>query len=409
LLALWSIATLLCLVQFAAALPWLALVGRDSFALLVRKPVNWIYAAGGVVTAGLALAVFWQVTRNPGVLEWWGRVFGSVLHAQLVVDGFIGIFALLLWLWPKGAAVALAAFREGIRQPLFWLLAGAAVFLLLVSLIVPYFTLRSEDEVKMVKQLGYDTVMLVAVAFGVIAASTSISEEIEGRTAVTLMSKPVSRRQFLLGKFVGILLAAVALMALAGWCLDWSLYAKPWLERLEQVPPVWLGQAIAQYMPAGVAASFTLGVLDWLVNAVAASPGLVVGSGQVMVLLAVAVALATRMPMMVNLVLCLVLFFLGHLAPVLVQVSQSRITEFAKENAGQTSATLDLIHFVARLTDTLLPAFEFVNMGPAIVRDTPPEAGPFAVYIVSVFIYYAIYTAIVLLGGLLLFEDRDLA
>jgi len=35
----------------------------------------------------------------------------------------------------------------------------------------------------------------------------SINEEIEGRTAVTLMSKPVSRRQFLMGKFVGILTA----------------------------------------------------------------------------------------------------------------------------------------------------------------------------------------------------------
>ena len=41
--------------------------------------------------------------------------------------------------------------------------------------------------------------MLASAAFGVLVAAVSISEEIEGRTAVTLMSKPVSRRQFLLG------------------------------------------------------------------------------------------------------------------------------------------------------------------------------------------------------------------
>ena len=71
----------------------------------------------------------------------------------------------------------------------------------------------------MVKELGYDMTMLAAVLFGVLAASMSISEEIEGRTAITLMSKPVSRRQFLLGKFVGILLAALVMTVLLGLVL----------------------------------------------------------------------------------------------------------------------------------------------------------------------------------------------
>src|SRR5262249_40128076 len=140
-------------------------------------------------------------------LEYMGRVYGSVLHLQLLADFFVLTFALLLKVWPKGAAVALSAFREGIRQPMFWLIVLGAVGFMVVVPFLPYFTF-GEDHL-MVRELGQDVIMLGALIFGAVLASMSISEEIEGRTAVTLMSKPVSRRQFLLGKYAGILLAAL--------------------------------------------------------------------------------------------------------------------------------------------------------------------------------------------------------
>jgi hypothetical protein len=402
-LTLWVVGGFLALVQVGAAVPWLVLLDRQAVVTAARSPAAWLYLLAGVTGAGLVLALLLFLVKNPTALEWWGRLYGAVLHGQLVVAALVATLGLLLRVWPRGGAVAQAAFREGLRQPLFWLLTGAATLMLLVSLFVPYFTMAPEDEVKMVKQLGYDTVTLAAVAFAVITAATAISEEIEGRTAVTLMSKPVSRRQFLLGKFTGVLLAALTLMAVAGWVLTWALYAKPWLERLEPPPAAWLQEAAQDLVPVGEAASFLSGIGDWFHGAVSEAPGLVVGSGQVMVLLALAVTLATRLPMMVNLVLCLVLFFLGHLAPVLVQVSQRRLAD------DPGSATVELVHFMARLTDTLLPALEFVNLGPAILRDQPLAPDAYAVYVGSVLGYYVLYTAIVLLVGLILFEDRDLA
>ena len=66
------------------------------------------------------------------------------------------VFAVLLLTWPKGAAVAVAAFREGVRQPMFWLLTFAAALLMFVSTLVPYFTMATGEELKMVKELGYD-------------------------------------------------------------------------------------------------------------------------------------------------------------------------------------------------------------------------------------------------------------
>src|SRR5206468_2383340 len=147
------------------------------------------------------------LNNEPEALTAWGRIYAAALHLQLMADVFVGVFALLLLTWPKGAAVGLAAFREGIRQPMFWLLFSAAVVLLALSPVLPYFTFG--EDYKMLREIGHDLTMLFSAAFAVIAASMSISEEIEGRTAVTLMSKPVSRRQFLLGKFAGILLAAL--------------------------------------------------------------------------------------------------------------------------------------------------------------------------------------------------------
>ena len=118
-----------------------------------------------------------------------------------------------------------------------------------------------------------------------------------------------------------------------------------------------------------------------------------------MILVAIACALATRLTFIVNLVLCLMIYFLGHLAPVLVKVT---------ENSG-ADVGAGLVGFLGKLFDVLLPALEFFNMGPAIIRETPLDLWRFAGFSATVFGYSILYTTIALLVGLLLFEDRDLA
>ena len=49
------------------------------------------------------------------------------------------------------------------------------------------------------------------------------------------MSKPVSRRQFLLGKFLGILLASLVMIALLGVFFTFVLWFKPWFDK--ETPP----------------------------------------------------------------------------------------------------------------------------------------------------------------------------
>jgi ABC-type transport system involved in multi-copper enzyme maturation permease subunit len=397
----------LLLLQIAAALPWIGTVDPVAFKAWWRRALSSVLGlqvVGGVLVGVVAvLFIFHEGVTDPEQLKFWGEVYGSILQAQLSADLFVLTFVVLLRLWPHGGAVALAAFREGIRQPMFWLLTIGALFLpmggLLWMPLLPYFTFG--EDIKMMKELGFDLIMLVSTAFGVIAASMSISEEIEGKTAVTVMSKPVSRRQFLLGKFIGVFLAALAMTLLLGWFFSWVLYFK---EHWDPTTPVGLGDVVPdpQWVTEWIAglnmdmaASEVLrGMAVWGSELAMTSLGLVIGAGQLMILLAIAVALATRLPMIVNLVVCLVVFFLGHLTPILLAVSQGKYR---------------LVQFTAQLFDTILPGLEFFDMGPAVVRDTPLPLPDFAAYVGSVTAYSLLYTTIALFFGLILFEDRDLA
>ena len=85
---------------------------------------------------------------------------------------------LILKIWPRGGTVALAAFREGYRQPMFWLLFGAMSLLLFISMVIPYFTFG--DDYKMMKQLGLDMVMLSSGLFGVLAAACRFTRKSKG-------------------------------------------------------------------------------------------------------------------------------------------------------------------------------------------------------------------------------------
>src|SRR5438477_3209540 len=270
------VGTGLCLVQFLAALPWLGALDPKIFRSTAQRAATWLIALAAVVGAGLALALFIGVVQDPGRLLVWGRLYGAILQAQLTLDFFALFFPLLLSMWPQGGAVALAAFREGVRQPLFWVIVIGALGLMTVAPFIPYFTFG--EDVKMVRELGYDTIMLSAVVFSVVAASMSISEEIEGRTAVTVMSKPVSRRDFLLGKFVGIFLAAMLMTGLLAWFFEGMMWFKLWFDNETVTDPAWLEPARAALGPqTGIGVTFILGAGVWLEQGLAVLQGTVFG------------------------------------------------------------------------------------------------------------------------------------
>src|SRR5918999_1133926 len=105
-------------------------------------------------------------------------------------------------------------FLEVIVQPIYSLLIGLGAVILAIFAALPFFTL-GEDTV-MFKSVALDVILLLVLIATLFATSKSIFEEIEDRTMLTLMSKPVRRWEVLVGKYLGIIVAAMLAVLILG-------------------------------------------------------------------------------------------------------------------------------------------------------------------------------------------------
>src|SRR5664279_6075803 len=105
--------------------------------------------------------------------------------------------------------IAVNAFMELIRQPIFLLLMTGSL-LFDIFLAVPYY-FAFGDEMKLVKTSTLAVMLLTGLFGAVLSASASLAREIRSGTALAVLSKPVGRTQFLVAKYVG-LLAALTLL-----------------------------------------------------------------------------------------------------------------------------------------------------------------------------------------------------
>lgn len=110
-------------------------------------------------------------------------------------------------------AVALLTLTEGLRQPVFYAIFFVTAGLLTLAPMFSFFHLG--EEAKMVTDLGLSTILMSATLLCVLLASSSVTEEVEGRTALTMLAKPLRREEFLLGKYLGIAASGSALVLLS--------------------------------------------------------------------------------------------------------------------------------------------------------------------------------------------------
>ncbi len=107
-------------------------------------------------------------------------------------------------------AIAKNTFLESIRQPIFFVLVMLAgllqVFNTLLSSYSMGYTENAEvsGDNKMLLDMGLATVMVCAMLLAAFIATSVVSRELENRTALTVISKPVGRPLFVLGKYLGI-------------------------------------------------------------------------------------------------------------------------------------------------------------------------------------------------------------
>ena len=101
--------------------------------------------------------------------------------------------------------IARNTFREAVRQPVFWILIFMSLLLLWVTSNLPLWTITGrQDDEKLAKDIGLATVTMCALMVALFACSSVISEELDKKTAMTVLSKPVTRGPFGVGKELGM-------------------------------------------------------------------------------------------------------------------------------------------------------------------------------------------------------------
>ena len=267
------------------------------------------------------------------------------------------------------AAVVSATMKEAIGQPIFSVAIIAGLVLLLTFIVIPYNTFG--EDVKMLKDSGLTLVKILALLVVIWTASVTVSDEIEGRTALTVLSKPLTRRQFVIGKFIGLSLVALLIFMILGAVLMSTTSLKVVYDAREssKTAPLWA---------------------DCATEMVTVVPGLVLSLLETILLAAVSLAVSTRVGMIPNLIICFTIYVLGHLVPLIVQSSVGKLA---------------IVRFVGRLFATLLPVLEHFTIEAAVIGGVPVPWG----YLAWAAVYAGLYSAIALLIALVLFQNRDLA
>jgi len=303
------------------------------------------------------------------LMTWLNPLWMVAVGAAIAVASLLGVFYLLRWLFPKIAAIAWTTAKEAMSQPIFYLVLTIGVFALILFPFIPYNTFG--EDVKVVKDEGLTLIMALSIILALWTASVSVSEEIEGRTALTLLSKPIGRRSFVVGKFLGIVGPVAVLFIVLGALFLATVSYKVVYDARESAMPEPTRQDCRESM-------------------VQITPGLALAFMEAVVFTAIGVAISTRLPMLPNLIICLSVYVLGHLVPMLVD---SAVGQF------------EIVAFVAGVFATILPVLDHFNIYAAI--STGAEV-PWS-YVAWAGLYCALYSSVAMLVALLLFEDRDLA
>jgi len=107
--------------------------------------------------------------------------------------------------------IALNTFKEAVRDRILYLLLFFAAVSILFSRVLALLTVG--DRAKIIKDVGLASISLFGALMAVLIGTGLVYKEIEKRTIFTLISKPIRRHEFLLGKFFGLLLTLLVMLA----------------------------------------------------------------------------------------------------------------------------------------------------------------------------------------------------
>ncbi len=135
--------------------------------------------------------------------------------------------------------VAWHVFKESVRDRVLYGIGGFAVVLVAASLVIAQIT--AGQDVKIIKDLGLATIELAGILMTVFIGVGLVAREIERRSIFSLLSKPLPRWEFIVGKYLGLVLTIVvnigAMTVVFYLVLAWLGWTSPENVRLAWTAP----------------------------------------------------------------------------------------------------------------------------------------------------------------------------
>lgn len=349
--------------------------------------------------------------------------------------------------------IARNTFTEAIRQPIFVVLILVGTLALVLGQQLAANTMETGGgDNKMLVDMGLSTLFLVSLFLAAFTATGVLSSEVENKTVLTVVSKPVARPLFVVGKFLGV----AGAIALAYYCLS-VVFALTVRHRVMSTAaddvdmPVVLFGGTAFLVAVGLAAwgnyfyrwvftsTFTGTLAATLTAAFALvlvvgkhwevqSPltefqvdegrlaqiavGLVLVFEAVFILTAFAIAASTRLGQVMTLMVCLGVFLLGLATNSLSAQVNARLNlpvslpawdSIAAIVAAEEGAGLKIAYLLTKAGYILLPNLQFLWPADAITQGNPFSM----VHVATVSAYALLYATVVLCVAVSLFQTRE--
>lgn len=112
-------------------------------------------------------------------------------------------------------AIIINTYKEAVRNKIFYLFLVFGILFALSSRIIGLLTVG--DRVKVLKDAGLASINFFCVLIAIFTGINLVYKEIEKKTIYTILSKPISREQFILGKFLGLALTMLVALASMGF------------------------------------------------------------------------------------------------------------------------------------------------------------------------------------------------
>src|SRR5262245_56331203 len=240
--------------------------------------------------------------------------------------------------------LALATYGDITRRPLYYILLFSFALAIFGSKFLTLFSFY--HEINMVREMGLATITFWGFIIIVVTSGLVVTQELEDRTAVTLLSKPIQRTDFLLGKFAGLVVSLIpGMIVLAG-----VLFLTLWMMALPKMP--FHDRDLVAAVEGGKSPFTAVLSITWEQFVMRQSgvvlEGALLSFFQTAILAAAAVSFAAFFPNVVSVAATTLVFIIGN-------VSSYMLASVENLNVAALSA-------VGRLASYLVPNLGYFNL-----------------------------------------------